>query len=79
MEKYRIKIETEKSGKKWYTTQAYQGWFFGWDYIDEYGTFSFGYHRFSDIADAENRINIRRKYLDKLDAETIIHVEYKAI
>jgi hypothetical protein len=83
MGKYRIKIETEKSGKKWYTAQVCCGWLISFIWSDIGSDGNTGYYcgatRQSNIKEAEEAINKRRAYLDKLDSETIIHIEYKSI
>jgi len=84
MEKYRIKIETEKSGKKWYTAQgktSFWSWESGkiWSDIGDDGNTGFycGMTRQNSINAAYEVINKRRAYINKLDSETIIHIEYK--
>lgn len=76
MKKYRIKIETEKSGRKLYYPQTYS--FPTWQNIDVNGyTSHYGYVTFFDIASAEKAIDARIAYLNEKDNEKIIKVEYK--
>ena len=81
MEKYRIKIETEKSGKKWYTGQVQFHWIikFGWSDIGDDGNTGdyCGVTKQRGIGDAEKAIMNRIQLNKKLDGETIISIEYK--
>ncbi len=73
MKKYRILIETEASGKKWYYPLK-RYWFFFWDYLAK-DSYSVGYNSLSeamerineDIEDENQRaqkIIIKREYME---------------
>ena len=77
--RYRIKIETEKSGKKWYYAQEASTFFrFGWNTLDKDGYINdYGNIMFSSIITAEETIDKRLKNLKQKDSEKIISIEYK--
>ncbi len=83
--KYRICIETEKSGTKWYSAQESHLLGFWWSFNT---LTSEGYSRntsiynvevFPTIGEAESAINKRLENIKVDDSEKIISVEYKYI
>lgn len=77
MSKFRIKIETEKSGKKLYSAQCYG--FLKWNNltIDGYINGCYGSYKYDSIVFAERAIDARIKVLKEEDNKKIISVEYK--